>query len=379
MGQAVRRQSAVSFGLSFLDVLCCGLGAAVLLLLVIKHGPTDAEVEDLGLLETQITEIQKEISIKNEEKTELKRISTEMANQMGSLTSQGSAKNAISTLQAERLSVLLRELQTVRDRLRKSEEALAQASKTSQQKKPIPTPSSGKNHLTGLIINQDHVAILLDTSASMLATNLVEIIRLRASPVGAKLQAEKWARAKGAALWAYNKIPPGAKFQIVTFNETATDLRGHLSKTQQNISWLSKENAQFDTKELKSKLDQVIPNGPTDLKSALILASELRPKPVQIILITDGLPTLPGRTSLSRFSPCPKTVPAGRAPLLSPECRQRVMDDALSMGKRLLRNTRIDSILFPLEGDSNSIDGYWKFTREFGGRVLSPYAGWPHS
>ena len=351
----------------------------MLLLLVIKHGPTDAEVENDGLLEIQIAEITEEIATKKEEKTKLKQIAVEMENQIQRLTSEGSAKSAISNIQAKRLSELLKELRRTRAELEKSQQALAQAAAENEKESTDAASQANRSHLTGLLVNEGQVAILLDTSASMLATSLVEIIRLRASPTRTKLRAEKWSRATAAALWAYDKIPTGARFQLVTFNETASDLLGNPNSTQKNISWLVKDQLPLSTSTLKSKLTQLVPNGPTDLKSALVTAGSLQPRPKQVILITDGLPTLPGTASLSRLSECPRSNPSGRAPLLSPQCRRSILNDAVRAARRALQGTRVDVILLPLEGDSNAIDGYWTFTREFGGRVLSPYSGWPHS
>ena len=71
MAQRRNSTSVVSFGLSFLDVLCCGLGGAVLLLLILKRGPVDTDIPDEGYLEIQIDVLIQLVATKNDRKTEL--------------------------------------------------------------------------------------------------------------------------------------------------------------------------------------------------------------------------------------------------------------------------------------------------------------------
>ena len=59
---SARRNLGDGFGLSFLDVLCCGLGAAILLLLIVKHEEPGLEEADwLAMLEPEMLEIQQAI------------------------------------------------------------------------------------------------------------------------------------------------------------------------------------------------------------------------------------------------------------------------------------------------------------------------------
>ena len=376
MGKAVRRQSAVSFGLSFLDVLCCGLGASVLLLLVVKHGPVDSIISELGLLETKLTEVQQDIAIKSDTKDELAQILLETESDLIQQNSRDSAKQTVSNLQARRLADLLRELSENRKKLASEQRELA---KVAQQKLPESTekpPQVTNKHLTGLLVNSNYVLIMLDASASMLAESLIEIIRIRASSSEVKLNARKWSRARSAALWVYDAIPEDANFQLLTFSDEVHDSLGNPASSTNNFEWLKKEDSQDAKNQLQDRLDAVIPHGPTDLKSGLEVAAAFSPKPLQIILITDGLPTKPGNTKLSRIRSCPGEVP-GKTPLLTPACRASIFRNTLDATKRKLAQVRVDTVLFPLEGDSNAIHHYATLSHQFGGRVLSPIAEWP--
>ena len=72
MEKSKRREKESGFGLSFLDVLCCGLGASVLLLLIVKHEPAIfgaaelnvSAVPEIERLESRVTELKMSLSVK---------------------------------------------------------------------------------------------------------------------------------------------------------------------------------------------------------------------------------------------------------------------------------------------------------------------------
>ncbi len=378
MSRVVRRQSTVAFGLSFLDILCCGLGAAVLLLFIIKYGETVAEIDAAGLLVKHITEIQAQIAIKTDEITELKRIADQTQQQIVDRTAQSNARSTISKLQANRLASLLKELQQQRIDLKDARRQLAAAAAERQQTLKHSVPDESKNHLTGIKVGNDHVLILLDSSASMLSSTLIEIIRLRASSIQTQLAAAKWTSARHAALWVVEHLPKDASYQVLTFSDRVHDSHGKLVTSTKPPIWETKSSSALTKTHLEAALANLQPLGPTDLKTALTVATSMKPKPTQIVLITDGYPTLPGKFRLGRLNGCP-SVRSGQVPLLSPKCRKSVFDNARLAVKRNLRGTRVDVILYPLEGDSNAVHGYWNFAKEYGGRLLSPVPGWPAS
>ena len=51
----------------------------------------------------------------------------------------------------------------------------------------------------------------------------------------------------------------------------------------------------------------------------------------------------------------------------------------MQLNRRGLGGIRIDVVLYPLEGDSNAVHGYWVLATNFGGRLLTPVPGWPTS
>ena len=166
--------------------------------------------------------------------------------------------------------------------------------------------------------------------------------------------------------------------QILTYSDAVHDSHGRAVTTAQSPQWQTKHDASTASTHVDSLLNDLTPRGATDLRTALASVAAITPIPAQVIVITDGYPTLPGKTALNRLRGCPRESP-GRVPLISPRCRKSIFDQALRTNRRDLRGIRIDVVLYPLEGDSNAVLGYWELATSYGGRLLSPVPGWPTS
>ena len=109
-----------------------------------------------------------------------------------------------------------------------------------------------------------------------------------------------------------------------------------------------------------SGLHQSIPAGGTSLHQALSVAGKLSPRPDNILLITDGLPTQgrskPGGTTVSaeqrlkHFEAAVRTLPAG---------------------------IPVNTILLPMEGDAYAAAAFWKLAIDTRGSFLTPARDWP--
>ena len=380
MSRKIRRQDVAGFALSFLDVLCCGLGSAVLLLLVVKHGPADAEWDSQAYIAEQLVRLQSLVDEKKLEKDDLTEqyVATEHALMMAVDKRQSESKTQrarmteflrlLEQLNSERAvlnesSVNLKQLQLELEIQLKSVEEVDQQLGQIQQ-------------IAGIKIEDSRVAILLDSSASMLDRSLVEIIRLRVSDENFQREAKKWVVARKTAKWAHAKIKDGGQFQLLMFNENVHDVEGNVFKTGNALDWAVKGDEGISDDQIHGSLDQALPSGATNLKESLLAVASLDPQPNQILLITDGLPTLPGDTSLRRLRKCP-SVRKGTTPILSPSCRLSVFLDAAKVAERQLRRIRIDVVLLPLDGDANSVFAYWILAAQTGGRLLAPAEGWP--
>jgi len=211
-----------------------------------------------------------------------------------------------------------------------------------------------RQYLTGLRMSGDHVVILIDASGSMLARNIVDIFRLRNMDNDSKLTAKKWSQAVNTVDWLTAQLEPGTSIQIIAFNDSAW------SVADEDISsWLVVGDGRGLNQAVEN-LRNTIPSGGTSLHVAFDSLRGLNPKPDNVYLLVDGLPTLgevpprnlgvTGRERLGYFSRAVRQIPL---------------------------NTPINVILYPMEGDPQAAPAYWLLALNTGGSLIAPSEDWP--
>jgi len=211
-----------------------------------------------------------------------------------------------------------------------------------------------RQYLTGLHLGGQHIAILLDSSASMLADKLVQIIRLRNMGESVQRGAEKWTQSLKTVDWLTAQLPVGSKYQVITFN---TQAKAALADTEGK--WLEVAN-RAQLADVSSALRKITPGGGTSLENAVLALNQLSPKPDNIFLITDGLPT--------QGSSAPRS-----SKVSGPE-RQRLYAQAV---RQLPGRTPVNIILAPMEGDPMAAAEFWQLAMQTGGSLLMPSRDWP--
>ena len=359
-------------GLAFLDVLCCGLGSAVFLLLVIQHGPSPIEADDLQVADAY-ARAESELEEVGQRIADLEGLIAAVAKVMQSRAAALQAVAGLSDVQKRQATDAMAALSAERQRLNAESAALADM----RTRIPVP-PTEPRQDLTGLGVEPDLVAVFLDSSASMLDSSLIEILRLRVSSNRLKLAATKWTTARDAARWVYGRIPDGGRYRLFHFADVMRDMSGWTLPIRRT-AWQKKANEVQSPSQrdyIERTLDGLAPDGATDLRQVFETASRLAPAPVQIVLITDGLPTLPGDTPLQRLRQCQRPR-RNTTPLITAACRASIFEDAARVARQVLPNTRIDIILLPLQGDAAAAGRYWDLALSTGGRLLTPAHGWP--
>ena len=374
MSKQIRRDDAVGFSLSFLDLLSCGLGAAILLLLVVKHGSTDVPIDTEAYVASQAKRLQNELDERLQEKSGLE---TQLASAVEEIESAAAKKTALATAQDDVLADLRRQLANLSDAQDRLQSASDELNALQAIPNEEPEPKTGPTgHLGGLYVSDSRVVVLLDRSASMLDRWLVEIIRLRLASKSTRQTVEKWSTARKAAEWAFNRVKDKQQFQLLSFSDSLLDINGNTVDPRKKMSWLTKGTAGSELQNVRTMLNTVDANGPTNLEQAFEAISTLRPSPKQVLLITDGLPTVPENVSLGRIRGCP-TARSGQVPILSPRCRRNIFERSVQTFRSKLRDTSISVVLLPLDGDAQAMYSYWRLTAGSKGRVLTPAEGWP--
>lgn len=357
--------------LALLDVLCCGLGAAVLLLMLLRQTPADAAppapppppppMETLAAAQAAKAAAQ--------ERTAAARKALAAARAAAGTAEAQRRKSQEALRSAQELAQADEEkTKAAADGLEAALQRRAQGLAKEEQRK------TRSRNLAGVQVKDDRVAVLLDASASMLHESIVQIVRLKAAPERVQRGASKWTRARDAARWALAQVPEGGRRILLLYSDQVMDPSGD---PIYGARWTQQGDPGADAKMLRAQMEAVAPAGATDLKSALYALRRIRPK--QLILITDGLPTLPGKTSLRKLAKCPR-VNGPKHPIISAECRLSIFVDAVNNGGgQGLTGTQYDVVLLPLEGDAQAIDAYWHMAAWTGGRLLTPGPGWPQA
>ncbi len=261
----MRRRSLTPFSLSFLDIMFCGFGAVVLLVLIINTQTVQARNEVFADLRAEVVRMESEVIIGQENRVIARNSLT--ASDQELVLMQGDARkiqNSLIEIQAG-LTDLDLETSASRAHINELKSDLKGLDKTTRKLAAIQATSGGKVHkfsgegdrqyLTGLKLGGKRILIMLDVSASMLDETIVNIIRLRNLDEQRQRTAQKWLRGRNTAEWLIANLPPNAKFQVHLFNTTS---RPALTNSQNR--WLSASNAD-EISGVVSAIRDTVPGG----------------------------------------------------------------------------------------------------------------------
>ena len=358
------RRLLTPFSLSFLDIMSCGFGSVVLLFLIIKHNvdtntiiPVDTrdQTSEVMLLEEEILEGRKNLAKTRNTISEIdeqlveaqgmaRRIMEKIA-ETRSLAEQLS--DTTSAVELDRLKLNIKELEEQKKQLQE------EVRDTGDDARRL-VGEGNREYLTGLKLGGKRILILLDVSGSMLDDTIVNIIRIRNMRDGIKRNAPKWVQTLRMVEWLTARFPRDSQYQVYVFNtKTRAALPGQEGK------WLDVGN-KADLNSVIEALGKIVPEGGTNLENAFVAIGKLRPRPDNVYLITDGLPTrgsrtirgatITGKQRLNLFTRAKKQMPGG---------------------------VPVNVILAPLEGDPEAAFEYWRLAMSTNGSFLIPSEDWP--
>ena len=355
------------FSLSFLDAMTCGFGAVVLFFMIINASVGLRSGRLTNDLSGEVDRLEVEVLDKYKRLVELRNALREAESETE--TARGLSRRVIESIEEiqvelatneetnlarrEHLNRLQSDLKTLEDEARRLA-ALAPSDETPGDRVRAFVGDGDRQYLTGLKVGGERILLLVDASASMLDETLVNVIVRRNLPDEQKIRAEKWQQAVSTVDWLTTQLPRDSYFQIVTFNESAQALI-----ESSDGEWLpAGERSTLD--QAVANLRGTVPQKGTSLHHAFAAIKTLRPRPDNVILITDGLPTR------GASPPRGKTV--------SGKQRMKLMTRAL---KELPTGFPVNVILLPMEGDPMAASVFWKLALATGGSFLAPSKDWP--
>ncbi|MEA2109300.1 MAG: VWA domain-containing protein [Pseudomonadota bacterium] len=364
---ALRRREFSSFNLAFLDIMFCGFGAVVLLVLLINANTISSRRKTHEDLRAEVTRLERRAAAGRKHLAEVKNSLEQTDKEI--ITTRGRAQQVIvhiRKLRAE-LADLQRQTLAKKKHVNKLQSDLQTQDtehrrlgaeiKADQNRGQQVRRFEGEGHrqyLTGLKLGGRRILLLVDTSASMLDSSIVNVIRRRNMDDAAKKLAPKWRQVRQTVAWLVANVPPAAKLQIIPFATGPKPLAEPSSG-----GWIAAtDNTRVN--DMIRRLNQIIPAGGTSLENVFSAAATLVPPPDNIILLTDGLPTQG------------ENRPRGNT--VSGEQRVRFFRQAI---KKLPDNVPVNTILFPMEGDPLAAALFWKLAVNTRGSFFTPTGDWP--
>jgi hypothetical protein len=363
----MKRKKLNVFSLSFLDIITCGLGAIILLFVLINAksaAQRDAVTVDLH---AEVDRIEKEVLEGKKKLIEARNALEETEAEL--VITRGRAREIIKIIEEKKIELADRENETLATKshvnklktdLKSLEEELKRLRAGAKTQDDLGSklrkfPGHGdRQYLTDLKMGGKRIFILVDASASMLDETIVGVIRRRNLPPKIRIKSAKWQQAVATVDWLSTQIPSTSQFQIYTFNETAAPLAEGTGGT-----WLDAGDVDV-LNETADRIHKVIPNKGTSLVNAFKAMDKMTPAPDNIFLLVDGLPTM------GSSKPLRKRV--------SGKKRLSLFKDAI---RKLSVRAPVNIILYPMEGDPRAADEYWRLAKRTRGSFFCPSRDWP--
>ena len=353
--------------MSFLDCMSCGFGAVILFFMIINAQvvhETEAPPERLQAetikLEYEILEQRKNLVLARntiEDLNDEKVTAEDQIQQIIALIEKLKAeleKYDLETLakikRVEKLQSDIESLEEEKKRLL----ALERERENEGTRVRTFTGDGDRQYLTGLKVGGERILVLVDSSASMLDRKIVNILRRRNMSDASKIRSLKWRQAVASVDWLSAQFPTESKFQIYTFNSEAKPvLEGS------DGIWLEVgEGEQLD--EAIRILRRTVPEEGTNMRGAYEVINSLNPKPDNVILLVDSLPTMDGPIAARGMVTGAERLRYHYAAI-----------DAVPSG------VPVNILLYPMEGDYFASIAYWLLAYQTGGAFMSISKDWP--
>jgi hypothetical protein len=347
--------------------MCCGFGAVVLLVMLLHGDLLANRKESAADLQSQADRLERQVRVGREhlvslqnslEKTDRERLVTEglsrqVLEQIVQIEEELGVLQKDSLAKREHIKALQSDLLATDEKAKRIGAEQKEELARGQQVRMF-LGQGDRQYLTGLRLGGKRILLLVDISASMLDETILNIILRRNLAETAKRSAPKWQRTLRTVEWLLANLPVESNLQIVLFNTKA-----RFALKEYNGKWIAITDSQVVDRMLIA-VRQVVPEGGTSLINAFELAMSLKPRPDNILLLTDGLPTQGKQT------PSKTTV--------SGDERLRLFQKAIRL---LPKSIPVNTILFPMEGDPMAAVSFWQLAIETNGSFLTPTRDWP--
>lgn len=360
-----RRQTEV-FSMSFLDCMSCGFGAVILFFMIINSHSNITSDETVVLqaetdkLEIEVLEGRKNLALA---RTSIQKLETERDDAKDQISI---IKALIAELQAElakydndtlakieRVEKLQTDIKSLEEEIKR---LLAMKQEQDALGRQIRTfrGDGDRQYLTGLKLGGKRTLILVDRSASMLHETIVNVLRRRNLPESEQLLSRKWRQVVASVDWLTSQFQPDTEFQIYMFNNIAEPV---LKGT--DGQWLAADDGSLIDDAIRT-LRRTPPKNGTNMHAAFKIIADMNPRPDNVILLVDGMPTMDAPTTT-------KSVIGGSERL----------NLFFAATQQIPSGIPINVMLYPMEGDFNAPTSFWSLALRSRGSFMSVSRDWP--
>ena len=364
---ARKRRSTEVFSMSFLDCMSCGFGAVILFFMIINshvNATTEDDNSELmaetNRLEIEVLEGRKNLALarNTKQKLEVEKESAESKiAQIIALIKELQAEldkyDQDTLAKIERVEKLQSDIKSLEEEVKRLLAIKREQDAAGEQIREF-KGDGDRQYLTGLRLGGERTLILVDRSASMLSDTLVNIIRRRNLPEAEQLRSRKWRQVIATVGWLTSQFQQDDLYQIYMFNNVAEPvIRG-----SEGV-WLNAgDGSQLD--EAVRVLRRTPPKNGTNMHAAFAIAKTLSPRPDNIILLVDGMPTMDAAMTDKR--------------VIGASERLNLFGRAV---RELPSGVPINIMLFPMEGDFDAPISFWSLALTSNGSFMTVSRDWP--
>jgi hypothetical protein len=352
---ARKRRTVEIFSLSFLDCICCGFGAMLLLFVLTIGKVTKTDESVISQIKLIISQLTAQI---DQEQEATKAVSASITSTQRTIIEQTATldvkKRDMTDLEHE-LALLLQDQASLKEEL----ERLLAAKKTvpkEDEKAPIPIPNvQRRQYLTGFDFHGSNVVILVEASGGMLANTVDEALKLNSSLTDEeKRKTVKWRQVVRSVQWVIANLAPTQGYQVVLFNNETNALL-----PEREGEWFDPLDRETTAAVLRG-LAKVTPRGGANLERAFTTVKGTFTQVDTLMLLVDGLPTL--------------SESASAGSVTDDRDRERFFRAAFRQWPRTIS---VNVILYPMSGDPAAAFLFWQLASATKGALVSPSESWP--
>jgi hypothetical protein len=355
MALAQKRRDTEVFSLSFLDCICCGFGAIILIFILSvaqKRSVDRVNVDDLA---ERVRRMETQVATTRNDVERVQRLLAAAQAELPALQQKTTETQLKLTDRQRQLLAMLEQTGKLREALAsllEQQKALPTADRS-----PLPIPEvDRRQYLTGVKLEGECILFIVRTSGSMLGETVEEASALLEESDTRKRESPKWQRTLRSLEWMIASLGEKTRFQILLFNDDAS-----LILPDRGEEWFSIDDRQT-LKQVVGRLREVVPQGSANLERAFFRVRTLSRLPDAIVLLTDGLPTA-SDSFLSEGA-------------TNDEQRIRFFREAV---RGLPERIPVSTILMPMSGDPAAPALFWELANRTRGALVSPAKTWPEA